>query len=257
MRVPDSTALLLLLSLSLCVVARAQVVNIERLRLDRREQGVTGSLAGNLDLRRNQRSVFSTGADAHVQLRRDSNVTLVVGKAGVVKASGAELVNFAFAHLRYTHYVTDFLSLEAFTQLQQNRVNGIASRWLVGVGPRGRLFDNPRGSLLAGLLVMREREREVVDSIPVHRDVRLSAYLAGSYTPERASYVSFANTTYFQPRVGRFADIRIASDWVVQVKLRDDLALTTTFNVVYDARPPVGLERTVYALSNGIRLTFG
>jgi len=197
------------------------------------------------------------GGNAHVQHRMDSNTYLLVGKTGFVKASQADLVNFAFGHFRYTHYVSDFLSLEAFTQLQQNRINGIASRWLIGVGPRGKVIDSDNANVVLGLLVMREREREVVDSIPLNRHIRISSYIAGSYTPQSAKYISFTNTTYFQPRVGKFADIRIASDWNVEVSLRQNLKLVTSFNIVYDARPPSGLDKTVYALKNGLRFTFG
>ncbi|MFK8057089.1 MAG: DUF481 domain-containing protein [Saprospiraceae bacterium] len=237
--------------------ADAQVVNVERMRIANQKQGWSGSVAGNVDLQRNQRSVFAIGGNAHVQHRTDSNTFLLVGKTGIVKASKADLVNFAFGHFRYTHYVSDFLSLEGFTQLQQNRVNGIASRWLIGVGPRGKVLDNKNANVIVGLLVMREREQEVVDSIPVNRDIRISSYIAGSFTPQSAEYISFTNTTYFQPRIGKFADIRIASDWNVEVSLRQNLKLVTTFNIVYDARPPVGLDKTVYALKNGLRFTFG
>ena len=237
--------------------APAQVVNVERLRLDGTEPGWSGSLTGNADLRRNQRSVFSLGANAHLQHRRDSNTALLVGQAGIVQTSGDDLVNFGFSHLRYTHFVSEWLSLEAFTQLQVNRVNGIASRWLVGAGPRFRVADEEAAQLYVGATVVREREREVVDSIPVHRDVRLSAYFAGSYTPASAAWITVASTTYFQPRLGRFADIRISSDTDLSVQLRANLSLVTTFNVVYDARPPVGLERTTYAILNGLKFVFG
>ena len=246
----------LLLALT-AVATHAQVVNVERLRLDGTEQGWSGSLAANADLRRNQSSVFTLGGNAHLQHQRDSNTVLLVGQTGFVKAEGSELVNFAFGHLRYSHFVTEWLTLEAFTQLQQNRVNGIASRWLIGAGPRFRVADEEALQLYVGGTVMREREREVVDSIPVHRDVRLSAYFAGSYTPESAEWITIASTTYFQPRLGRFADIRISSDTDLSVQLRANLSLVTTFNVVYDARPPVGLERTTYAFLNGLRLRFG
>ncbi len=249
--------LLLLLMILRVSFVNAQVVNVERMRLNSKKQGWSGSVAGNVDLQRNQRSVFAVGGNAHVQNRVDSNTYLLVGKTGFIKASEADLVNFAFGHFRYTHYVTDFLSLEGFTQLQQNRVNGIASRWLIGVGPRGKVIDNDNANVLLGFLVMREREREVVDSIPINRDIRISSYIAGSFTPQSAKYISFTNTTYFQPRVGKFADIRIASDWNVEVSLRQNLRLVTTFNIVYDARPPVGLDKTVYALKNGLRFTFG
>jgi len=252
----DLLLLVLLLSIKVCFVD-AQVVNVERMRLQSKKQGWSGSVAGNVDLQRNQRSVFAMGGNAHVQNRMDSNTFLLVGKTGFIKASQADLVNFAFGHFRYTHYVSDFLSLEGFTQLQQNRVNGIASRWLIGVGPRGRLIESENANLIVGLLVMREREREVVDSIPINRDMRVSGYFAGSYTPQSAKYISFTNTTYFQPRIGKFADIRIASDWNVEVSLRQNLKLVTTFNIVYDARPPSGLDKTVYALKNGLRFTFG
>ena len=246
-----------ILLLTLSLTTTAQVVNVERMRLDQKKRGWSGSVTGNFDVRRNQRTVVTLGSKAHVQHAQDSNTVLLVAQAGLVKASGADFVNFAFTHLRYTHYVTDFLSLEAFTQLQQNRVNGIQSRWLIGAGVRGRVIDDKAATLYTGLLVMREREREVVDSIPTHRDIRLSSYLAGSYTPESADWITVATTTYFQPRVGKFRDIRISSDWNLQFRIRDNLALTSTLNIVYDARPPVGLDKTVYSVLNGLKFTFG
>lgn len=239
------------------ITSNAQVVNVERLRMDSKKQGWSGSADGNLDLRRNQNSVFSVGSKMHVQHRKDSNTTLLFAQAGFIKASQAELVNFAFSHFRYTHYVTDFLSLEGFTQLQQNRVNGIANRWLLGCGVRGKVYDRKPGTAFVGFLVMREREREVVDSIPIHKDVRISTYLAGSYTPESADWITVATTTYFQPRIGKFSDFRVSADWNLQVRLRENISLFTSFNLVYDSNPPFGLNRAVYAFLNGLKFSFG
>ncbi len=249
--------ILLLLLVVQTSLINAQVVNIERLRLQSSKQGWSGSVDGNLNLQSNQSTVFSVNGNAHVQNRVDSNVYLLVSQTGFVKASESDVVNFAFGHFRYTRYVTDWLSLEGFTQLQQNRVNGIASRWLIGVGPRFKVLDSDNANLVTGLLVVRERERETVDSIEIHRDIRVSSYIGASYTPEAASYISISTTTYFQPRVGRFSDIRISSDWNIEVSLRQNLKLVTTFNIVYDAVPPVGINKTVYAIRNGLRFTFG
>ncbi len=246
----------LLLLLGLAESLPAQVVNIERLRLDSRKPGWSGSVGANLDLTRNQRSVFNVGTNANTQYRRDSNLFLFVAQTGLIKASGAQFQNFAFGHLRYTRNLTRYLALEAFGQLQQNRVNGIQNRRLLGAGMRTLVFDAPGGTGYFGLLVVSEREREVVDSVPVHNDVRLSAYVAGSYTPESADWITIANTTYFQPRIDRFSDIRISTDWNLQVRIRDNLSLVTTLNLVFDAVPPVGLETTTYALKNGLRFTF-
>ncbi len=234
----------------------AQVVNVERLRITQDSSGWSGSAEGNFDIRRNQRLVVSLGSKAHVQYQQDSNTILLYAQGGLIKASGDELVNFAFSHLRYTHYVSEFLSWEAFTQLQQNRVNGIASRWLVGAGARGKIFDAKPGTAYLGMLLMREREREVVDSIPIHKDYRISSYLAGSYTPESAPWITIASTTYYQPRIDKFPDFRISSDWNLQVSLRQNLSLSTSFNLVYDTRPPVGLDEAVYSVLNGIRFRF-
>ena len=254
---PGYATALLFATLLLATPGWAQVVNAERLRLDGTEQGWSGSLAANADLRRNQSSVFALGANAHLQHKRDSNTVLLVGQTGFVKAQGAELVNFAFGHLRYSHFVTDWLTLEAFTQLQQNRVNGIASRWLVGAGPRFRLARGRPVTAYLGTLVMREREREVTDSIPLRRHWRASVYLAASYTPRASDWVTVVTTTYLQPRLGTWDDVRVATDWSVQVRLRENLSLVTSLNLVYDARPPLGLDRATYALLNGLKVRFG
>ena len=246
----------LLLALAPAAALPAQVVNIEQQRLDSRTPGWSGSVAGNLDLTRNQRSVFTFGLNTKVQHRRDSTTWLGLVQAGLIRASGQQFQNFAFGHVRWTRGVTRVLALEAFGQLQQNRVNGIQNRSLAGAGVRVLAFDEPAGTFYVGALVLGEREREVVDSIPLHNDVRLSAYVAGSYTPESADWITVANTTYFQPRIGRFSDIRISTDWQLEVALRQNLNLVTTLNLVYDAAPPVGLESTTYALRNGLKFVF-
>ena len=233
------------------------MVNVERMRLDDTKPGWSGSVAGNLDLRQNQRSVFTAGLKSHLQLRRDSATTLLVAQGGLVKTDDNDFVNFAFAHLRHTRRLTRRLAAEAFTQLQQNRVNGIASRWLAGVGPRLRVFDRPQGAMYFGSLAMFEREEEVTDGVAVREHWRLSNYLAASYTPARAKWVTLTTTTYYQPRLDNWGDFRVASESNVQVSIGKRLALTTTFDLFYDARPPTGLDRTTYAFLNGIRWTFG
>lgn len=245
------------LALAGASTAGGQIVNVERLRLDRDGQGWVGAASANFDLQRNQRSVLSLRGKAHLQLRRDSNATLLFGEAGVVSASDRDLVNFAVGHLRHTRRLTDGVYAEAFTQLQQNRVNGIASRWLVGAGPRFRLARGRPVTAYLGTLVMREREREVTDSIPLRRHWRASVYLAASYTPRASDWVTVATTTYLQPRLGTWDDVRVATDWSVQVRLRENLSLVTSLNLVYDARPPLGLDRATYALLNGLKVRFG
>ena len=246
----------LLLWLWTATALHAQVVNIEQQRLDASKAGWSGSVAGNLDLTRNQRSVFNFGANAKDQHRKDSTIWLGLVQGGLIRASGQQFSNFAFGHVRWTRGVTAYLALEAFAQLQQNRVNGIQNRSLAGAGVRVLAFDEPAGTFYVGALVLGEREREVVDSIPLHNDVRLSAYVAGSYTPDSADWITVSNTTYFQPRVGRFSDIRISTDWQLEVALRENLKLVTSLNLVYDAVPPIGLDKTTYALRNGLKFVF-
>ena len=63
-------------------------------------------------------------------------------------------------------------------------------------------------------------------------------------------------TGYVQPRLARLEDIRILNETRMSAALTKSLALTLSFCLRYDSRPPQSIETVDYELKNVLRLKF-
>jgi hypothetical protein len=257
-----------LLTLSL----KAQVVNTEKLRLDRKEKGWVGELGADFGLNRNKAGqTVRLGSRARLEYHKDRHRLLFFGAYNLSNfrdvytpgSSFRTFVNNRFVHLRYNWKASSFLTLEAFTQSQWDKIQEIDWRFLSGAGPRFRLADSDSLHLFLGTLYMYEYE-ESTDLImsgaqeqersAIRRHHRLSAYLSAGATLRKLLIIN--HVTYFQPRFDHWADFRISSETTLGIALSSKLRLNTFFQLVYDTRPPLGVPKTMYSLTNGLSLTF-
>jgi hypothetical protein len=262
--------LYLLLLLALPLLSHAQVVNTEKLR-SASDDGWLAEAGFDFGLTRNKAGqTLRLGSRLRLEYEKDKSRWMLLGAYNLTQFRNVEnpgsvprnFANNAFGHLRYNYLANDWLTWEAFTQLQYDEIQQIDARLLTGTGPRVKLLRTDSSQLFFGLLYMYEHEESVnVFEIPEERtldvvlnDHRLSTYLSGGF--QITETFSINHVTYFQPNLEDFfGDFRISSETSLSFKISKKLAFRTYFQLMYDERPPIPVPNTMYTLSNGFELS--
>lgn len=244
----------LLLSCFLLVTAKAQIVNIERARMQSDTTGWMGNAGASLSLTKNTDKIFSTSLDAHLQYKSKRSLYLFLGNYGFLKAAARKLIDNTFFHIRYNYKIDDLIRWEVFTQLQQNAITGIQSRFLAGTGPRFKLASTNFIRLYAGVLVMYEREKETTAGNIVHENLRNSSYISFTITPNKQ--VEIVSTSFFQPVLDNWRDHRFLNQASLRVRAGKRLGIRINWNYLYDSYPVSIIPPVNYTLSTGIDYDF-
>lgn len=237
----------------LSVVTKAQIVNIESARMQSDTTGWMGTLGAAVSLTKNTQQVFAAEANAHLQYKSNRSLYLILGNYGFLKATNQKLIDNAFLHFRYNYKINKTIRWEAFTQIQNNIVTRIKSRFLIGTGPRFKIISTKKFRFYAATLAMYEVEKEV-GLRELHKDVRSSSYASFSVYPN--DRIEIISTTFYQPRFDKFNDYRILNQSAVKVKASKRLTLGFCWNYLFDNFPATGIPKENYSLNTGLEFEF-
>lgn len=229
----------------------AQIVNMESQRYHTDTTGWRGSIAGNISITSNGQKIFTANADAHVQYQSKKSLYLLLGSYGFLKAASNSYIDNSFLHFRYNYKLDKVVRLEAFTQLQQNVITKINSRFLLGAGPRFKIIGSKKVHLYLGALAMYEVERETGNPQQIS-DCRSSNYLSFTYLPN--GQTEFTTTTYYQPVYFNGKDYRLLNQSIFKIKTGKAISVNLNWTYQFDASPPVGIIKDTYNFSTGIEL---
>jgi len=139
-----------------------------------------------------------------------------------------------------------------------DKARNLDFRGVVGAVVRVRVARAPAGRASFGLAWMFEREELSIPPGSAHpletSHHRLSSFLTLSLEPRAG--LAVASTSYVQPRLDAFDDIRILSQSRLAVQLIGPLSLDVTFDLSYDADPPDDTEPLDTALRTGVGIRF-
>ena len=231
---------------------QGQVINIEQKRIVTDTTGISGNLGINFSSAKTTRTFTIFSFNGHLQYKTQRNLFLLLGNVDFLKAGESNFDNRGFTHLRYNYKVNPVIRLEAFSQIQFNRLLKIDQRNLNGLGIRLKLSDLERAKFYFGLAYMNEYE-EVEEPEEINTDHRASSYLTFSLFPEPT--VTLTNTTYIQPKLDDIEDYRLSNDTNLSFQITEHLKFVAVLNFLYDANPPLEVPNTVYTVRNG--LTYG
>lgn len=238
--------------ISFCSIA--QLVNIEKSRKDPKP-GFQGHIDLNLTLNQNTRQIFETGTSAHLQYHKDRHTLLLLNNINFMRVEGDDLINNGFQHLRYNYTLGGgFTIAEVFTQHQYNSIRLLQRRFLLGGGPRFRIYENDNLGLYIAPLVMYEQEKLNDEENTQTDKFKGDLYVSGTYTFNET--VNFSHTTYYQPDFAAFNEYRIASDTGLELAFTERFSFLVTFSLAYDSHPPAEIPELFYTLRNGIKFTF-
>lgn len=253
LRVKKKCYILVLMYFTLSSV-KAQIVNIERARMQSDTTGWMGSAGASISLNQNVTQIFSTDLDAHIQYKSKKSLFLFLGSYGFLKGDGKKLIDNTFFHFRYNYKITPILRWEVFTQLQQNVIANIRSRYLIGTGPRFKILSTGLIRLYAATLIMYEREKEKTVNGTLHSDFRSSSYISFTITPDKM--LEIISTTFFQPLLNNWNDYRILNQASLRVKAGKKFSIRINWNYLNDSYPVAGIPSVNYTLSTGFNYDF-
>jgi hypothetical protein len=240
--------------LDMALPAAAQIVNVESARMQSDTVGWMGGGGLSMTLRQSTQRIFGLNAEAHLQYKtkNDKGLWLILGNVGFLEGGSLKYISDRFAHLRYNYKLTDLVRWEVFTQILNNVITQIHSRFLVGTGPRFKLVKNKILRLYAASLVMFEREKEITDPVVRHNDIRSSSYVSFTYTPKEN--IELISTTFYQPLFNKPSDYRILNQVTFKVKASKHFSLSVKWDFLYDSFPAGTSPTTTYNLSTGIEV---
>lgn len=236
----------------------AQIVNIE----DRRGSlvdttGWFGYFGLGANFIKNTKSITNISGDLRVEYLRTKSKILLLTNYNLIRANKEKFIDNGFQHFRINYKIRKKLEYEFFTQAQFNNQVRITFRGLIGTGVRYQLFNSQKGKAFWGLAYMYEYDeiKIIADAITKFRDHRMSTYISLSLSPFSKDF-SISNTTYYQPVLTNFSDVRLSSQTSIKFAISKKLTFTSIFNITNDTRVPEDVPATYFSMRNGIRWNF-
>jgi hypothetical protein len=235
----------------------AQIINIEDKRI---ALGDSIAFKGfgdlGLSLYRNDKQLTTIKANMQLEYVNRRHFILFLSGYNLIHTEGsANALNDGFAHLRYNFDIKNSLVYEAFAQGQYNERTRVLFRGLVGSGIRVKIKYDKKKRFYLGLAYLIE-SNQFKDNTLRQLDHRLSSYL--SYNIGFGNKSKFVHTTYVQPRIDNWDNIRVSSEASLFFFISKHLSFRSTFNTAYDSDPrlPPSVPDWIYTLTNGLRFEF-
>ncbi|MCF7801897.1 MAG: DUF481 domain-containing protein [Candidatus Marinimicrobia bacterium] len=227
-------------------------INTEKLRQSAWEEGWNVRVGLDLSFRRGNVEKTDYLLDGVLGWRRGDH--LVFGKilGEFEDASGSQIYNAAFVHLRYNLHLKTPITPEIFTQYQFDKSLKLNTRFLIGSGIRleGNVTKNLYMAFGTGYMWEQENyEQDISLTTP-----RWTNYMVVNWHPKPP--VSISNTLYAQPAFDEFSFIRILNEGSLRVELTRHIVLRMTLNYRYDSDPMFQLRKYDISLTNGLEVRF-
>ncbi len=218
-------------------------INIESLRHDE-EKGFNGafdfSLAGQSgNVERNTLKTKSFN-----KYLNQKNEFLIIGSYSYGESGGARDLNSGYSHVRYTRLTTGLVYLEIFNQLQFSEFQRLDLRVLNGFGARFKMLRRKEQlSLYSGLGVFYEIEN--LRNLEDNENYRLNGYISLVAKPN--DKLTFTFTTYSQPLIEDFSDLRLQSNFGFSDKITDKISLGLIVLYSFDSDPPEEVKKADFS----------
>lgn len=264
----------LFFSITIIPTSHAQILNIERARVDRDSVNYLTGKAGlsfsmfNQNAGRNNPNnflQFTFNGDLAYISARHSYLLINYFNYLLVNYDTKELRNTVasngYSHLRANFFRKRRLSYELFAQAQTDKARGLELRVLSGGGIRVAVLRTDAINLYTGTGLMLEHEEwenpELDDVLAVSNLLKSTNYF--SVKARLNEHVSTDGIIYYQTgydhKIDGFRN-RVSGNMVLNVKLNRLISLRTNFSCTYEDEPIVPVTKFVYALSNGLQVNF-
>lgn len=256
----------------------AQILNIEKQRMDEHTNDSSGVWYGYVDLKwasfnrsaaeNDPVRLLSVNADASIAHFTKFHNYQFINSFDYFGINDNTFINAFYSHIRTTFMDKKTVAYELFGQYQWDVLRGLNVRWLSGGGLRFNVVNKENFLLAFGTGAMFEFEewRE-----PQEDTVRMvsEGQLVSAELPKSTNYMTtnftindfifFNMIFYYQVGYDQRADFfrhRISTDSNLTFKFNDKLSFVVSGSFSFENRPIVPITKAIYSLSNGIRYTF-
>lgn len=242
------------LLLMICKTTYAQFINIENQRIQSdsiRRVTIVDLLYNYQNNNEEELSQINSSITYQYKSRNFKNYLLILGNIDYSLANGDELSNSGLVHIRYNRKLNSKFKIEAFTQYQYNKLLGIDTRNLIGLGIRYKINKSKKTVLYVGSLIMQEFEKtnEVSNMMSYQR---LSNYLSLSFK-NNAKSIEFSSIIYYQPNINLWADYRLNGQTSIAFNISSKLQFVNSINLGFDTGAPINVSNRNINISNGLK----
>ncbi|MEX2466583.1 MAG: DUF481 domain-containing protein [Gemmatimonadota bacterium] len=232
-------------------------VDVQPLSREEPPEGRSGSLTGDLTAQTGNTDFVQFGVRGRIYDVRGERTTLIVGNGGLGFLGRNRFSSSGLFHYRQTYRTGRYVWPEWYAQANYDRSQLLKFRTLVGGGVRTPVAAGRWGEVGAGLSLMLEDERLDLPDTATHAR-KTTALRTSTFASFRlvASQLVVTSTTYIQPRVDGFGDVRLLEDLSLATPVTDRLAMTVSLNMRYDSRPPDSLAALDARLRTGLTYSF-
>lgn len=232
---------------------RAQIVNTERRLAPDSTRSFQGKTDFSFNITQSTQRITSVKNNLHLQRNFRENTYMLFSNLNFMSVDTQRYLNNGFFHFRYNYdFRYKWLTGEAFTQIQFNKIQQILRRFLWGGGFRYKIFNTEALRLSAGNSVM--YEFEVYIDRAFNDLIRFNHYISAEWYFNKV--LTLKHTTYFQPRADYFESFRINTETSAETNITKHLKLHIVFNLFYDTHPHPGVQSTFYTFTNGLTYIF-
>ncbi|MBK6525394.1 MAG: DUF481 domain-containing protein [Crocinitomicaceae bacterium] len=245
---------ILLLFFLLDFISKAQIVNVENMRLATKNEGFTGSIDLSLNFTMNSVQLLQIGDRARIGYKKKKHQILLLTDHSLIRTNSLSIVNLGFEHVRYNYTFKDsgIVILELFEQAQFNKIQKINLRLLGGVGLRLHLLDQQHYQLNIGTGFMAEYE-ELID-YGISNDILSNNYI--SFDGQFSEHIGMNVITYFQPKLIDFGNYRLSNETQIRFIINKHLTYRIIYSLSHDSRDIPDVRKTNYTFRNALSFTF-
>lgn len=247
--------LLLFMLIIVHTLSFGQLVNIEnqRVQSDSLRTITIMDLQYNYQNNNNEElSLVNFSATHQYKTKNFKNYFLLLGNIDYSLANNEELSNSGLIHFRYNRKLNKKLRIEAFIQYQYNKILGIESRSLIGIGPRYKINKSEKTAFYIGSLLMQEFEK-AIDNPNSMSFQRLSNYISLS-VKNAAKTIEFTAVVYYQPNINLWKDYRLSSQASLAFSITSKVQFVNSINYGYDSFAPTNVNKKNIILTNGFKM---
>lgn len=248
-------------------VSSVKVMAISNIEADKPRlpsEGFSGAVGLSLEGKKGNQDKEAYAGSGRFNFRRDEDLYLLLLAEDYGEKNQKRDDRSSFAHLRWTHLLSEKLATEVFVQRESEEFDYLKSRRLAGGGLRYFVGFKPDHYLCAlGFGAFKEREINDLKTFIEEQNLwRLNSYY--SLKLQVNSQLSLANTIYFQPNTEDFDDYRVLFDLSLSSKITERLAINLAYRLRHDSQPahnfsidpPIANHSTNTEYKSGISYSF-
>jgi hypothetical protein len=234
-------------------------VNVEALRRDDSPPGRSGSVGGDLAVRTGNVEFVAVDLRARLYDVRETETRLLIANGGIGFLDRSRFASSGLLHYRRSYTAMDERFIpEWYGQLNYDRPQLLSLRAVAGAGARTGFAQGEWGQFGAGSAFMLEYEKLDLPDTTMHPEdtieVRWSNFLTLRVVPTETLVIT--STTYIQPALRAFGDYRALENLRIAASITETLALTVSFDLRYDSRPPDDVSSLDSSLRTGVTYTY-